>query len=57
MTAEKPNWLEKSSSMLIVAFVVGVMVVLPVGLWIAKEFFGWVPPEAIQNIIEKISFG
>ena len=39
----------------VVAFIVAIVVVVPLLLWLAKTFFGWQPPEAITSLLKMFS--
>lgn len=49
------EWFEETIAFWIGVAVIGCSVFIPVGLWIATKFFGWEPPEFIQEWIEFFS--
>jgi hypothetical protein len=46
------DWFEEALGMWIGIAVIGASVAVPIGLWIATEYFGWEPPEFIQEWID-----
>jgi hypothetical protein len=46
------DWFEETIGMWIGIAVIGASVAVPIGLWIATKFFGWEPPEFVQDWID-----
>lgn len=46
------DWFEDAIGFWITAAVVGASLAVPVALWIASKFFGWEPPEFLQEWID-----
>jgi len=46
------DWFEDAVGMWVGFAVIGASVFVPVALWIATKFFGWQPPEFIQEWID-----
>lgn len=46
------DWFEEAIGMWIGIAIIGASVAVPVGLWVANKFFGWEPPEFVQEWID-----
>lgn len=46
------DWFGENLEFMAGAVVLGASLVVPVGMWIAMKFFGWEPPEFIQEWID-----
>jgi hypothetical protein len=49
------DWFEETIGMWITIAVIGASVAVPVAMWVASEYFGWEPPEFIQDWIDFFS--
>jgi len=46
------DWFEDAIGFWIGVAVVGASIAVPIGLWVATKFFGWEPPEFLQEWID-----
>ncbi|MGC3967849.1 MAG: hypothetical protein QM775_10900 [Pirellulales bacterium] len=49
------EWFEEALGTIVAVAVIGASLIVPLAFWVAAKFFGWEPPEFLQEWIDYFS--